>query len=128
MYKTLQSPLRTVESVESLPLHGPQLKVGIDFAHFKGKEYLIATDYFSRYPEITKTKSTTAQATIKAIATIFPLGVRQSKYARITDFSFKVSNLKGLLKSMDSRWQPAVHCILVVMAKKKQRSRRSKRS
>lgn len=46
----------------------PWQQVGTDLFCFKGKEYLLVVDYFSRYPEVTQL---TSQAIIKALKEIF---------------------------------------------------------
>lgn len=49
----------------------PWQKVGIDLFHFKGANYLLVVDYFSRYPEIVKLTNTTSQNIIDALKNIF---------------------------------------------------------
>ena len=49
----------------------PWQKVGTDLFHFKGANYLLVVDYFSRYPEIVKPTNTTSQNIIDALKNIF---------------------------------------------------------
>ena len=49
----------------------PWQVIGTDHFQFKGLHYLIAIDYFSRYPEITKLASLTSEGTIAALEAIF---------------------------------------------------------
>ena len=46
-------------------------KVGVDIAHYGGKDYLIIVDYFSRWVEVSKLKWKTAQEIIKKCKKIF---------------------------------------------------------
>ena len=45
--------------------------IGTDLFEFKGLHYLIAIDYFSRYPEVTKLASLSSEGTIAALKAIF---------------------------------------------------------
>ena len=49
----------------------PWQKVGTDLFHFKGANYLLVVDYFSRYPETVKLTNTTSQNIIDALKNIF---------------------------------------------------------
>ena len=49
----------------------PWQKIGADLFVYNGNDYLIVVDYFSRFPEVVKLSTTTAQAVIKALKTIF---------------------------------------------------------
>ena len=49
----------------------PWQKVGSDLFHLNGVTYLLVVDYYSRYPEITKLRSTTFENIIKALHLIF---------------------------------------------------------
>lgn len=46
-------------------------KVGVDIAHYGGKEYLVMVDYFSKWVEVSKLKWKTAQEMIKKCKKIF---------------------------------------------------------
>ena len=48
----------------SLPQY-PWQQVAADLFHLKGEDYLVLVDYFSRYPEVHKLKSTTSQSVSK---------------------------------------------------------------
>ena len=54
----------------SLPEY-PWQKVASDLFHYKGKNYLLCVDYFSRYPEVVKLNSTTSKGVIEALKSIF---------------------------------------------------------
>ena len=66
---------------ETTPPHEPLLstqlpkypwqRVASDFFTLNGADYLLVVDYFSRYPEIVKMRSTTSKATIEALKSIF---------------------------------------------------------
>ena len=49
----------------------PWQKIGTDLFYHKGATYLLAVDYFSRYPEIQKLSSTTSHSIIEALKTVF---------------------------------------------------------
>ena len=53
-----------------LPVY-PWQRVGSDLFHFKGANYILAVDYFSRYPEICKLSNTTSYSIIEALKTMF---------------------------------------------------------
>ena len=54
----------------SLPEY-PWQKVGSDLFTLKGVNYLVVSDYFSRYPEVVLLKTTTSQSIITAMKSIF---------------------------------------------------------
>ena len=49
----------------------PWQKVASDLFQLKGVNYLVVVDYFSRYPEVIKLKSTTSTAIVEALKSIF---------------------------------------------------------
>ena len=49
----------------------PWEKFGADYFTFAGKDYLLVVDYFSKYPEVIRMKSKTAEATVKKLTQIF---------------------------------------------------------
>ena len=49
----------------------PWQVIGTDLFELKGASYLLVVDYFSRYPEIAKRTSTTSQAIITVLKSIF---------------------------------------------------------
>ena len=49
----------------------PWQVVGTDLFELKGAHYLLAVDYFSRYPELIKLTSITANAVIQALKSVF---------------------------------------------------------
>ena len=49
----------------------PWEKLGIDFFKLKGVTYLLVIDYFSKYAEVCRMKSTTASALIRILQSIF---------------------------------------------------------
>ena len=49
----------------------PWQKIGVDLFHLNGATYLVAVDYFSRFPEVTKLTSTTSPAVITVLKSIF---------------------------------------------------------
>ena len=49
----------------------PWQKVATDIFNLKGQEYLVIVDYFSRYPEIQKLKSTTTQSIVNTLKAAF---------------------------------------------------------
>ena len=49
----------------------PWQQIGTDLFHFENNTYLIAIDYFSRYPEVITLSSTTSKSVILALKTIF---------------------------------------------------------
>ena len=54
----------------SLPSY-PWQKVAADIFTLKGQEYLVIVDYFSRYPEVQKLKSTTTQGIVNVLKAAF---------------------------------------------------------
>ena len=53
-----------------LPDH-PWQRVAADLFHLKGAEYIVIIDYFSRYPEVIKLRSTTSLSVIHALKSVF---------------------------------------------------------
>ena len=49
----------------------PWQKIGVDLFHLNGATYLVAVDYFSRFPEVTKLTSTTSPAVITVLKSRF---------------------------------------------------------
>ena len=49
----------------------PWQKIGVDLFHLNGATSLVAVDYFSRFPEVTKLTSTTSPAVITVLKSIF---------------------------------------------------------
>ena len=49
----------------------PWQKIGVDLFHLNGATYLVAVDYFSRFPEVAKLTSTTSPAVITVLKSIF---------------------------------------------------------
>lgn len=49
----------------------PWTKVGIDLFHFRGREYVLCVDYFSKYPDMCLLPDTSSSTTINAIKSIF---------------------------------------------------------
>jgi transposase InsO family protein len=56
------SPRKEPMILTELPQY-PWQKVGVDLFQLKGSNYLLVVDYYSRYPEVHKLNSTTADAT-----------------------------------------------------------------
>ena len=54
----------------TLPAY-PWQKIGTDLFALDGTMYLLAVDYFSRYPEVLKLTSTTSQSDINALKSLF---------------------------------------------------------
>ena len=60
------------EPLFSTPLpEYPWQKVAADLFHLKGEDYIAIVDYFSRYLEIKRLKSTTTQSIVNSLKTIF---------------------------------------------------------
>ena len=56
----------------------PWAKVATDLFHYKGRDYVVCVDYFSKYPEISLLPDTSSYATITALKSIFSkLGIPQ---------------------------------------------------
>ena len=49
----------------------PWEKLGADYFTFAGKDYLLVVDYYSKYPEVVRMNSKTAEATMKNMTQIF---------------------------------------------------------
>ena len=49
----------------------PWEKLGADYFSFAGNDYLLVVDYFSKYPEVVRVNSKTAEATINKMKQIF---------------------------------------------------------
>ena len=65
------SPPRREPLIPSkLPDH-PWQKIGTDLFYLKKSNYILIIDYFSRYIEVIKLKSTTSQAIIEALQSVF---------------------------------------------------------
>ena len=54
----------------SLPAY-PWQQVATDLFHQDGKDYIVIVDYFSRFPEIKRLKSTTTQSVVNTLKTTF---------------------------------------------------------
>lgn len=66
--------LRVQRAEPMLPSETPALpwqKLGADLFHFRGKEYLVVVDYFSRFPELALLSSTTSAAVIVQLKSFF---------------------------------------------------------
>lgn len=60
------------EPLMSTPLPDyPWQKVASDLFYLKGENYLVMVDYFSRYPEVIKLRSTTSSSVIDALKAVF---------------------------------------------------------
>ena len=70
-----------LKSYEIPPL--PWAKVGTDLLHKNGQNYLITTDYYSKWPDLTLFNSMTSTAVITAL---------KSQFARYGDPSVVVSD------------------------------------
>ena len=64
-----QNPHQQYYPVE-VPDH-PFHRVTTDFFHIRGKDYLLAVDYYSKWPCVVEMTSTTSEATIKELDKIF---------------------------------------------------------
>ena len=64
------APKREPLIISPLPDY-PWQVIGTDLFELKGASYLLVVDYFSRYPEIAKLTSTTSQAVITVLKSIF---------------------------------------------------------
>ena len=66
---------RNQQSKETLMPHQvpefPWQKVGSDIMHYKGKDYLIVVDFYSKYPELVQLESKTATTIITKMKSIF---------------------------------------------------------
>ena len=49
----------------------PWLKLGADIFEFKGRDYLLVVDYFSKYAEVAQLDNKTANGVIKAMKPMF---------------------------------------------------------
>ena len=49
----------------------PWEKLGVDYFSFAGNEYLLAVDYYSKYPEVVQVESKTAESTITVLKNLF---------------------------------------------------------
>ncbi len=54
----------------SLPDY-PWEMIAADLFHLEGKDYMVIVDYFSRFPEVKKLRSTTSQTVINCFKTVF---------------------------------------------------------
>ena len=54
----------------SLP-ERPWQKLGADLFYYKGNNYLLVVDYYSRYPEVAELSSTTSRSVITALKSMF---------------------------------------------------------
>ena len=66
----MSPPVREPVFSSELPKH-PWQKVATDLFELNRQSYLLVVDYYSRYPEVTKLRSTTSAAIISALKTIF---------------------------------------------------------
>ena len=63
-----KKPTQRREPLMTTPLpQGPWMRVGIDLFFFKGKDYLVMCDYYSRWIEVLALTSTTSSAVISRI-------------------------------------------------------------
>ena len=64
------SPRKEPMIITELPQY-PWQRVEADLFHLMGAKYLPVVDYFSRYPEVQKLKSTTSEAVINKLKSTF---------------------------------------------------------
>ncbi len=65
---------RSQQKEPLLPLEVPERPwqtIGADYFYYKGQDYLLIVDYFSKYPEVLRVNQKTAEATIKAMKETF---------------------------------------------------------
>lgn len=67
---TLSVPSREPLITSTLPDY-PWQKIGADIFHLGAASYLLVVDYFSRYPEVVKLSSTSSQAVISILKSLF---------------------------------------------------------
>ena len=65
-----KEPLLPTSLPTSLPAY-PWQRIGTDLFQVNNKTYLIAVDFFSRYPEVITLSSTTSKSIIMALKTLF---------------------------------------------------------
>ena len=66
----LHPPTKEPMLPSALPKH-PWEKVASDLFEFKGKQYLLVVDYYSRYPEVIQLTATTSSSVISSMKSIF---------------------------------------------------------
>lgn len=66
-----ESSLKAAPMIASKLPDYPWQKIGTDLFQLKGVTYLLLVDYFSRYPEIHKLKTTNSSEVIKVMKTVF---------------------------------------------------------
>ena len=121
------SPRKEPMILTELPQY-PWQKVGVDLFQLKGSNYLVVVDYYSRYPEVHKLNSTTADAIIHTLKSTFSrFGIPETV---ISDNGpqFSLSHLLTLPEDMIFNTQLVVHCMLRAMAKQSKLCRQSKGS
>ena len=65
---------RSQQKEPLLPLDVPERPwqtIGADYFYYKGQDYLLLVDYFSKYPEVIRVNQKTAESTIKAMKDVF---------------------------------------------------------
>ena len=74
------SPQKEPMILTELPQY-PWQKVGVDLFQLKGSNYLVVVDYYSRYPEVHKLNSTTADAMFHTLKSTFSrFGIPENGY------------------------------------------------
>nr|XP_050038393.1 uncharacterized protein LOC126535627 [Dermacentor andersoni] len=74
----------------ALPGH-PWEFLGMDLFHLNGQTFILVLDYYSRFPEVVTLRSTTAQAVIDVVKSIFPAMESRKKSASY-GFNHKTSS------------------------------------
>ena len=69
----------------------PWSKLGMDIFTFRGRDYLLVVDYFSKYPEVSQLSSKTASCVISHLKTCFASS-QFAHFAKEWDFEVKTSS------------------------------------
>ncbi len=109
--------------VSTKPPDCPWQKIETDLFVLKGENSLLAVDYFSRYPEVIKLKTTLSSGIIDAFKSLFSHhGIPETLISDSGPRTPKQSSLKSR-ETMTSATSPAVHTIQKVMDMLKEVSR-----
>ncbi|XP_021340087.1 uncharacterized protein K02A2.6-like [Mizuhopecten yessoensis] len=111
-------PLRPTEFPER-----PWQMVGSDLFHLKDANYLLVVDYFSRYVEIAKLKSTTSQAIVTQLQSIFARHGIPETIVTDNGPQYRVRYLRNSRQNVGFAITPAVRITLKVTVRLRERSK-----
>lgn len=105
----------------------PFQKVAADICDFKGQQYLILIDYYSRYLEISHLPRITAEVVVGRMKNIFAHMAYQKQSSQITDVSLRLQSSRTLQKPGSVATQQAVRIFHSQTEKRNEQCKRPRR-